>query len=80
VPDQVRVTGPVPYTLAGMGMAHVCPDAMVTDREVTARPSTLGTGIATVADADEGPATTITIFAPVGHVSTAPVVGVTPVS
>jgi len=80
VPDHVKVTGPGPYTVDGMGIAHVCPEALVTERAVTARPPTFGTGIATVADADEGPTTTMTMFAPVGQVSTAPVVGSTPVS
>jgi hypothetical protein len=80
VPDQVKVTGPGPYTDEGMGTSQVCPEAMVTDRDVTARPSTFGTGIATVADADEGPTMTMAMLDPVGQVSTAPVVGRVPVS
>jgi len=35
----------------------------------------VGIGSATVADADDGPMMNAATFAPVGHVSTAPVVG-----
>ena len=75
VPDQVTVIGPTPYTDGGSEICHVCPDATVTDRAVTACPSNVGIGSATVADADDGPMMNAATFAPVGHVSTAPVVG-----
>jgi hypothetical protein len=75
VPDQVTVIGPTPYTDGGSGTNHDWPDATVTLLAVTACPSNVGIGSDTVADADDGPWMNADTFAPVGHVSTAPVVG-----
>jgi len=76
VPAHVTVTGPVPYTVAGNGISALVPVEMTTFRPVTACvPSTFGIGIVTFADAELGPTTYSPIPAPVGRVSTDPVVG-----
>jgi hypothetical protein len=60
----------------GSGISWLVAVAMVTDRGVTdCVASTAGIGIATVADADDGPTTHRPMPAPVGTVSTEPVVG-----